>query len=89
MTDHSNDFVRFTSVAEDRHSTVFPVAPPSREDPSNELIVGDVLSERIANPGVEAQDGFDTYAIGVRPQQIGPFVSPIVCVLGSFQERID
>ena len=66
LADHGNDFVRFTAVTEDRNSTVFPVATPGREYSSNELIVGDVLTEGIADPGVEAKDGFDTDAIGIR-----------------------
>ena len=89
MAGHCYDFIWFASIAKDRHSTVFPVAASGRQDSSNELIVGKILSERLADPGIEAQDGFDTDAVGVWPEQVGPFVGPIVGVFGSFEQRID
>ena len=47
------------------------------------------MSKRVANPGIEAQDGFDTDAVRVWPEKVGPFVGPVVGVFGSFEQRID
>src|SRR5256885_4501219 len=58
-------------------STLFPYttlfrsgAPLGREQLADELVVGEVAAERIAQPGVEAARGLDAGPISVGPQQV-------------------
>ena len=48
----------------------------------DELVVGKVAAEGVANPGVEVEDGLYPDPVRVWSEQVGPLVGPVVGVLG-------
>ena len=64
-------------------------APLRGDDLADELVVGHVAAERVADPGVEVQDRLDPHAVGIGPEQVDPLVGPVVGVLGPLEQAID
>ena len=56
---------------------------------ADELVVGHVAAEGVAEPGVEVVNRLDADAVRIRPQQVGPLVRPVVGILGPLQQAID
>src|SRR5205807_1526087 len=78
LADHRGDLVRLAAVAEDDGGAVAEGAAAGGEELAHELVVGQVLPEGVAQPGVQVVDRLDADAVGVGPQQVGPLVGPEV-----------
>ncbi len=63
------------------------VLPARGHDLADELVVRKVLPEGVAHPVVEVEDRFDSDPVGIRPQQVEPFIGPDIRILGRLSSR--
>ena len=66
LADDSCQFVRSSTIAKHRHGTVLEGAALGRQQLMHKLVVRFVLAERIANPMVVIQHGFDSRVVRIR-----------------------
>src|SRR5262249_22611231 len=69
--------------------TVAMVRTFGQQDLTHELIVGFVLVKAFTQPLVEHEHAFDSHAVRVRTQEVGPEVGPVVGILRSSEKAID
>lgn len=74
-------FIGFTAIAKHGDRSVSPGASLSGKKIAYPNIVGEVSSEDVAKPLIEAEGRFDTDAIGVWTEQVRPFIGPEVGIL--------
>ena len=59
------------------------------EDFTRELVVRLVLPETLAQPLIEDEDALHANAVGIRTQQVGPLVRPVIGVLGAGEQAVN
>ena len=88
LTDKRAGIHGLALVTENGHRTVVVRATLSGEKLAHHGVVGLVLAEAVTQPGVEQIDGLHANARGIRPDEITPFHSPMVGIVGLFQQVI-
>jgi hypothetical protein len=77
------------AVAKDGRRSLLEGASLRRDHLPDELVVRQVLAERLADPGVKVPDGLDPDPVRVGPEEVHPLVGPVVGVFGAKQEPVD
>ena len=54
----------------------------------DKAVIGSVLPEVFPHPAIQAPYGFDADAVGVRSQEIDPFIGPVIRILGPAEQAV-
>ena len=89
LAEHRRQLGRLASVAIHHGRTIVMVAAFSGHDRARELIEGLVLAKGFSKPLIEQIDALHADAVGIRAQQIGPVVGPVIRPRGVLHQLFD
>ena len=89
LAEHRRQLRRLASVTIHHGWTIVMVAPFGRDDGARELIEGQILAEGFPQPLIEQIDALHPDAVGIRPQQVGPLVGPVIRPRGVLHQLLD
>src|SRR5262249_22016020 len=89
LAEYRREISRLAPITVNYRGAVPMVRSFREQNFTHELIVRFVLSEAVAQPLIEDKHTFHAHAIGVRAEQVSPFVSPVIRVFGPDEKTID
>ena len=89
LTEHRGQFGWLPAIAINHGRPGPMIRTLGEDDVPHELVIRTVGAELFANPLIQQEHALHAHAIRIRPQQVGPFVRPVVGVGGVLQNLRD
>ncbi len=88
LTDDGGEFIRSSSVAIQSDRSFAKCAALSRQQFTSKLVPRPPFPERLSNEVIVVQDCLDSDAIRIWPQQVHPFVGPVIRKIRFLQKSV-
>ena len=88
LAEHGGEFLGTSPIPKDCYRAVSERASLRGKQVMDKAVIGLVLPEVFSHPAIQAPYGFDADAVGVRSQEIDPFVGPVIRILGPGEQAV-